>query len=659
MHGLWKIHRKKIWLTAGALVVVAIIGAAFVNHRLNRPFMTPEKLATIRAEVAAQKENALFAPPARPKAQATKSRDRNLYFGDLHVHSRLSFDSYIFGNRWGLADAYRFAQGEALVNPGGEKMQLTRPLDFVAITDHAEGFAFPSLCAAQAVEAPPQKDADEFCATLEKPTAGLFLALRESGEKRPMQRIAPGDKAAIIGHEENTWARIVAAADQHNRPGRFTTFAAYEYSPPLRDSGKHHRNVIFKNGTVPRHAVSGYDAAEAPDLWRALRDGCAAPCEVLTIPHNPNKSWGLAFADITIDGRAYTPADWALRDAMEPLVEMFQIKGASECAFGVGTTDEACGFEQFFPPCKDGQETLCIHPTSMARDGLKKGLLLDEQLGFNPLDFGMIGSTDTHNANPGDAEEWDYRGAAAAFSTPARHRITGGRGPRRGIIRNPGGLAAIWAPENTREALFAAMQKKEVYATSGTRIGLRFFGGFTDMQPVLEAANPVRLADRLGVPMGSHMMADMPGASDKPTFFVWAMRDPDAAALDKVQLIKSWVEEGTTKERIIDIACAEGRSRNGDGKCPDLTVALDMARCTPDSARGAGELKTVWRDDDYQAGQKAFYYVRILEVESCRWSAYDAVRAGITPAQQDRASAPQRIAERAWSSPIFVGGAGH
>ena len=644
-----KAHKNKL---IGVAVLLLVLGggfAAYVNHRLTQPFMTAEKMAALRSEVAAQNEAGLSMPPPQAGTYATPSVDRNVYFGDMHVHSSLSFDSYIFGNRWELDDAYRFARGAMLENPTGEKMQLTRPLDFVAITDHAEGFAFPSMCgepnaALSEVEV-------QFCAALDKPTAGLFLQLRESGEKRPMRRINTGDKARQIGFENSTWAHVVAMAEKHYEPGRFTTFPAYEYSPPLPKSGKHHRNVIFKNGNVPTHAISGYDAAEAPDLWRGLRDTCTEPCAVLTIPHNPNKTWGLAFSGVTIDGRAYTPEDWALREAMEPLVEMFQIKGASECAFGVNSTDEECGFEQFLPPCQSEDEILCIQPTAMARDGLKKGLVLQDALGFNPLDFGMIGSTDTHNANAGDAEEWDYRGAAANFSSPARRRLTSGRAGRRAIERNPGGLAAVWAEENTREAIFAALQRKEVYATSGTRIGLRFFGGFSDMGKAMSATNPVRVADRLGVPMGSHMPR---GKAAKPQFFVWALRDPSATALDRVQMVKSWVDDGETRELVIDIACAEGRAPDANGKCAPLNTDIDMTSCAPEAGRGAAELKTVWQDDDYQPGQKAFYYIRVLQVKSCRWSSFDAIRAGL----EHPRGMPRRIAERAWSSPIFVGGAG-
>ena len=645
-------HKTKM-IVAGLVVVLLVsLAAGYVQYRLSQPFMTAEKIAAVRAEVAAQNEGVLSIPSPLAVFSPASSGDRNVYFGDLHVHSSLSFDSYIFGNRWGLEDAYRFARGAAMKNPGGEIMQLTQPLDFVAITDHAEGFAFPSLCSQPASKLSDTEN--DFCKALENPSASLFLRLRESGERRPMKRIDTGNEAQQIEYEDDTWAYVVAMADKHNEPGKFTTFPAYEYSPPLPKSGKHHRNVIFKNGNVPKHAISGYDAAEAPDLWRGLHQRCQAPCEVLTIPHNPNKTWGLAFSGVTIDGRAYTPEDWALREKMEPLVEMFQIKGASECAYGINSTDEECGFEQFLPRCQSSDEILCIQPTAMARDGLKQGLLLQRDLGFNPLDFGMIGSTDTHNANAGDAEEWDYRGAAANFSTPARTRLLGGRADRgrRALERNPGGLAAVWAEENSREAIFAAMQRKEVYATSGTRIALRFFGGFNDMQPALKSTNPVRVADRLGVPMGAHMPA---GQTSKPQFFVWAMRDPSATALDKVQMVKSWVEGDTTRELVFDIACAEGRVPDAEGRCPTLRADIDMVSCAPEAGRGANELKTIWQDDGYQPDEKAFYYIRVLQVESCRWSMFDAIRSGLSHPE----GMPRRTAERAWSSPIFVGGTKH
>ncbi len=646
-HLLTNPFTAKQWsLIAFSIVLIGVLGAAYIAHRLQQPFLTPERLAELRTHAAQQNETALATPPTRAAIIQPQNRQRNAYFGDLHVHSNLSFDSYIFGNRFTVDEAYRFARGQAFTIVTGEKMQLTRPLDFAAITDHAEGFGLHEAC----TDDNKSNEAVRFCTRFDNPTAGFFLELRESGQKRPMVPLplAPPEKMAEFSGQ--TWAHIVAMADQHNEPGHFTTFAAYEYSPPLPDRGKIHRNVIFRNNTVPGHAVSAYDADTEIDLWRALAQNCTQPCAVITIPHNPNKSWGLAFAGITIDGDVYQPDDWLLRDRYEPIVEMFQIKGNSECALGIATNDEACRFEQFLPPCEKGQKTGCITPTSMARDGLKKGLLLDSELGFNPLDFGMIGSTDTHNSNPGDVEEWDFRGAAAGLSSPAHTRLLAGERRRKLMLElNPGGLAAIWATENTRAALFDAMQRKEVYATSGTRIRLRFFGGFNDLTPLASSNNPVAMADTLAVPMGASLPAD---GKDKPEFFVWAMRDPDAAALDKVQIIKSWVDGGVVHERVVDIVCSGARVPDANNQCPATKASVNLTNCAPDTQDDGAELKAVWRDTRYKSGQQAFYYARTIQNPSCRWSSYDSLRLAITPPD----TVPSLVTEMAWSSPIWIGG---
>ncbi|HBM88470.1 MAG TPA: hypothetical protein DD437_08005, partial [Rhodobiaceae bacterium] len=481
---------------AGALVVVAGLSAYFyVQHQLNAPLFPEERQQQIEAEVAAQNEEAFSRPAPQAAIYPPSNPLNNAYFGDLHSHSALSFDSYIFGNRLSVDEAYRIAKGDAFETASGERIQLTVPLDFAAVTDHAEGFGLFETCAGEDVS----DDFMNLCRRFETPNASFFLDLREAGEKRPPENLG-GSEDAIGGDQaRSTWAQIVAAAERHNEPGRFTTFAAYEYSPPLPDRGKIHRNVIFRNDTIPTRAISAFDALTEIDLWNMISADCTAPCDFITIPHNPNKSWGLAFASHTIDGDAYTPDDWKLRDEVEPLVEIFQIKGNSECSLGFGATDEECGFEQFLPPCAEGQVTQCIHPTSMARDGLKLGLKLEEELGFNPLDFGMLGSTDTHNSNPGNAEEYDFRGAAALFTGNANLRLRGLRGGGASTVQNPGGLAVVWAPENTRDALFDAMERKEVYATSGTRIRLRFFGGPSYEESLLTADNPIETAYELGV----------------------------------------------------------------------------------------------------------------------------------------------------------------
>lgn len=643
------------WYTWAGLIIIAAVGGAYfyAQQRLNTTLISPEIIEDLKVVAAAQNEEAFHRPTPQPAQYPDPSETKNLYWGDVHSHTNLSFDAYIFGNRLTLDQAYEMARGEAYTNPVGEVMQLSRPLDFVAITDHAEGFGLHEACAHHA-DKPALK---EMCDRLQKPDVRFFLELRRQGEMRPpVSQLGAllGDQKLAHDLAKETWAKIAETADRYNDPGKFTAFASYEYSPPLPDNGKIHRNIIFRGSEVPDHAVSAFDALSEIDLWRQVSDSCEAPCQYLTIPHNPNKTWGLAFAGITIDGDAYTADDWMTRKRVEPLVEMFQIKGNSECAVGIGTTDEQCAFEQFFPVCEEGQETLCIKDTSMMRDGLKKGLKLQEELGVNPLAFGLVGSTDTHNSNPGDTEEYDFRGESAAQSAPAQSRLHSKLGKSRGQLkRNPGGLAAVWAPENTRAALFDAMMAKETYATSGTRIELRFFGSFNYDDALLAAEDQVAAAYAAGVPMGGMLMPSPQGA---PAFWVMARQDPMDAPLDKVQVIKSWRENGETQEVIYDVACADGRLPDPDThRCPLTTAKVDLSNCAFEEDKGAEALSTLWRDPDYAPTQNAFYYVRVIQNPTCRWSTYDALRIGEAPPE----GLPATSTEMAWSSPIWITSTGH
>ena len=613
---------------------------------------TNEERAAIRTEVAKQNESAFFKPAQRPREVAPANPLNNVYFGDLHIHSSLSADAYLFGNRRDLDDTYRFAKGESATLASGEVIEITRPLDFAAVTDHAEGFGRVMACFD-----PATPEIAEDCELVNNPTVLSFLELRANVERRPLVEdlsYFDNDKAVERQYHFDTWQSIKDAAERHNEPGVFTTFAAYEYSPAMVDRGKHHRNVIFRGSVTPDYAVSAYDADSEIDLWKQLDANCGDGCEFLTIPHNPNKSWGLAFASETIDGIPYTRDDWRLREKFEPLVEMFQIKGNSECVIGFGATDEECGFEQFFPVCEEGQTTLCIHPTSMVRDGLKKGLVLEEELGFNPMKFGLMASTDTHNSNPGDAEEWDYRGANAWMGSPAKNRLQDGM--RQPKVTNPGGLAAVWAPENTRDALFDAMSRREVYATSGTRMSLRFFGG-PDLAKDLVETGDLEAAYATGVPMGGTLYAGHAGyagtgyAGDEnttaPRLFVWATQDPDNAPLAKIQIIKGWLENGEAQEKVFDIACARV---GATGECISTKAPVDVSNCAWSETAGAPELRADWVDPEYDASHNAFYYARVVQIPTCRWTTYDSLRLGLEPPTD----VPATVTEMAWSSPIWV-----
>lgn len=630
----------------GLLVVVAVVLGGYRISKIASSLSLPssdEDIATLQEAARKQNEEGFFRPPRKPLERQSPNPLNNVYFGDLHVHSNISADAYLFGNRFDMDAAYRFAKGEQLELRTGEMAELTRPLDFVALTDHAEAFGRIEACSSDRLN----EKGREACEALEFPSFIGFLSMRGRAEQRPVLRkldVYDNDPAMEREFAASTWQMVKEAAERHYEPGTFTTFAGYEYSPALPDRGKHHRNIIFRSLVTPEYAVSAVDAASEIDLWKQLEETCTADCQYLTIPHNPNKSWGLAFASETIDGIPYTDSDWQLREKVEPLVEMFQIKGSSECSVAFGAGDEECGFEQFWPPCEEGQITSCIHPTSMIRDGLHKGLKLEDELGVNPLQFGLIGATDTHNSNPGDTEEWDFRGTTTFTSSPAKQRmnannVTGIRN------NNPGGLAAVWAPENTREALFDAMKRKEVYATSGTRIRLRVFGGFELPVDIAETGD-LAIAYAAGVPMGGSLSAEQ-GA---PSFFVWAAKDPDNAPLARVQVIKGWLENGEKQEAVYDVACGGSQLDQATGKCLPNNAKVNMADCSWNDAAGSPELRALWSDPDYNANEDAFYYVRVVQNPTCRWTTYDSMRLGRAPPDD----APATVTEMAWGSPIWI-----
>jgi len=598
---------------------------------------------------------------------------KSVYWGELHVHTTESMDAIIFGTTATIEDAYRFARGEPLQSPGGESMQLSRPLDFVAITDHAEGFGTRTRCGDAGLTLFEKVN----CAIMQTPGYSTALFARDritrmavepdpthpagvyrNRSRAPRQpfQICRGEREALCREDAaSAWSRYIDLAERHNEPGVFTTFAAYEFSPTLERAGKHHRNVIFNGGNLPPRAISALDVNNAIELWRELEDNCTKDCDFLTIPHNMNKGWGLFYSRHTWDGGTYAEEDWRLRQRREPLAEMYQVKGASECALGVGATDEECAFEQILSPCEQGQETGCALQSSFARQGLKIGMQLERELGFNPMAFGFVAATDAHNANPGDAEEWDYVGKLGAVSSPAlrRLRVRDDMPTDSQILMDhgSGGLAAVWAEENTRDAIFNGMKRREAYATSGPRIGLRFFAGWGFDEAVTRQSNAIALATAGGVPMGG-VLQPKAGEVQSPTFFVWASADWLSAPLQRVQVVKGWIDaQGETHERVRDVVCADGLVVDQNtGRCPDNGASVDTATCELRGNSGAQQLMAAWQDDEFDPAQGAFYYVRAIQNPTCRWSTYDAIRLGREPDPR----VPATLRERAWSSPIWI-----
>jgi hypothetical protein len=612
-----------------------------------------------------------------PCSEVTKLR--RPFFGDLHVHTRYSADAYIFGTRVGPRDVYAFARGaEIPVSDDAEAQTRTaridRPLDFAAVTDHAEFYGEVSLCVTPSslvydrqlcqLLRQTEDPANRFGVIInwlflagipDPPTSHAFCAL-------------PGvdcDGAAV-----SVWQDIQAAAEEaYDRTAActFTTFNGYEHTPsPV---GRHlHRNVIFRNERVPAVALSHletFPGGTPQGLWSAIETQCLGDesgCDALIIPHNSNLSGGMQLVD-PADG-----AEASRRKRLEPLIEIHQVKGNSECRFdrlagaGAGTEDELCTFEQD-PEAHQGPfddpPPIDLYPQrNMVRNALKDGLRLEATLGANPFQMGFVGSTDTHNGNAGDVDEDDWVGAQGNEDSSAARKIGDT------MRTNPGGLAVVWAEENSRDALFEGLRRRETYATSGTRPVVRFFAG--DLSGVrCGRADFVRRAYETGAPMGGEL-GPVRGTRS-PRFAVWAVKDPGTDGrpgtdLQRVQIVKGWLDaDGTTHERVIDVAGGE----NG--------ASVDPATCAP-TGSGEAELCTIWEDPTFVPGERAFYYVRVLENPICRWSTRVCRLAGVDSlaadcAAQAVAAGPEFAAcclggatdafmepivqERAWTSPIW------
>ncbi|MDE0349282.1 MAG: DUF3604 domain-containing protein [Gammaproteobacteria bacterium] len=572
---------------------------------------------------------------------------REAFFGDLHVHTSWSTDAFFYGNRVGPRDAWRFAQGEAVRLPTGIVAQLAVPLDFAAITDHAEGFDRIGMC----TDPDHPKYGSRTCEDMRNPQVDIdeFFAralTRFVQWPRPRSAELCADLDACVAAARPTWRRTQAAADEFDRPGRFTALIGYEFTGLLPGGGMLHRNVLFRGAHVTQDAISANDVVNQADFFRQLDAACRPPCEVLTIPHNTNFSWGLMFADTDRDGSEYTEADLERRLRLDRLVEVTQRKGSSECQLGVGAADEDCNLGILFPPCAAEGQTGCAHETSFVRDALLDGIDRKSRGRINPFKLGMIGSTDTHQSDPGNTDARRHSRFAHAMETPESAReLLAGAHPLAGPWRrfSEGGLAGVWAEANTRTDIFDALRRREAFATSGSRLRIRFFGG--DLPADMGAReDALEIAYARGVAMGG----DLEGG-DPPTFWVRASQDPDAATLDRIQAVKGWVEAGEHRHRVWDVACAGGREPGEDGRCAPTPASVDTATCERRDDAGAAELDATFTDPAFQPDQHAFYYVRVMENPSCRWTTWFANGAGVPPPDD----VPLTVRNRGWSSAIW------
>jgi hypothetical protein len=575
---------------------------------------------------------------------------RNAYFGDLHVHTTYSFDAFVFATRATPDDAYRYAKGGGIDHPSGYTFRLeSGPLDFQAVTDHSEFLGMLPAMADPSTEISKHPSAAAFT-KIETPeeSRAAFRALIElfRGEQQPPEIV----DLDIVGA---TWQDIKEAADRHNEPGTFTTFIGYEYTS-APDSQNLHRNVIYRGSAAPELPFSRFDSLDPEDLWVWMDQNRAAGMEALAIPHNSNGSNGQMFRVETFDGEPLDSGYADLRMRNEPIVEMSQVKGTSEVHPLLSPNDEWADFEIF--PYKIATEEPSEPRGSYVREAYLNGLVMEEAGGFNPFRFGMIGSTDTHNAG-GTPEENNYASKIGILDGTPEMRSTvplSSPGPDDGKYADTyynlwgaSGLAGVWAEENTRESIFDAMRRKETFATSGPRIRIRFFAGYGFDHGLLSDPEMIAKAYDGGIPMGSNLVADGDRA---PGFLIWATRDPNSAPLQRLQIIKGWVENGEANEQVFDVACSDGLDPDPSShRCPDNGATVDLSDCSISQDLGAAELQTLWSDPDFDADQRAFYYVRVLENPSCRWSTWDAVRTGVEPREDLHAT----IQDRAWSSPIW------
>ena len=605
---------------------------------------------------------------------------RNAYYGDLHVHTTNSFDAYTFGTISTPADAYRYAQGEAIWHPSGYEIQLARPLDFYAVTDHAMFLGLLREAADTNSEFSKYELSEPMHDLNESVSGSLLSIIKRAGLFRPFARaVNEGlqngtvDKALVDSVSRTVWQSTIQAADEAYQPGTFTTFAGYEYTSSVELYDRYlHRNVIFR-GTegLPEQLFSRLDSQDPEKLWDWMSELRADGVDSLAIPHNSNISGGAAFALADYEGAPIDDEYAKKRAENEPLVEITQVKGTSETHPLLSTNDEWADFE--VRTNHPGEEDANNLPGSYVRDAYLRGLTLSEKGITNPYQFGVIGSSDTHVAGTSDNEAAffskigvldgtaELRGSVpfnrfyatiARFVQPeALTEVDGNHylavSPR--LIRfSASGLAGVWAEENTRESIYDAFKRKETFATSGPRMKIRLFAGYDLADADLEGQGLLARAYANNTAMGGDLA---PQASMSPTFLAWAVADPMGAPLQRLQMIKGWLEEGEPREQVFDIACSDGLTVDpATHRCPDNGAIVDLSDCSTSAHEAATELKVLWQDPDFDADQDAFYYARVLENPVCRWSTWDAVREGEAP----RPDIPKTIQERAWSSPIWL-----
>ena len=583
-------------------------------------------------------------------------------WGDTHLHTSLSFDAGAFGATLLPPDAYRFAKGEEVISSHGMPVRLSRPLDFLVVAEHSDNMGFfPNLRSGAAYVMASETGKRWHELLNEGGQAGVTVA------SEMIQAFAqgkfPNELKSLPGTSvyRSTWDSIINAAEEANDPGRFTAFIGYEWTS-LTKGNNLHRVVVYRDDAdrakllEPFGTTPPLGSVNPIDLWKWMdRYEEKTAGQVLAIAHNGNLSNGIMFPE----AKAYTGkkiGKWyaKTRAFRERIYEVTQIKGDGETHPLLSKNDEFADYETW----EVGNLDLSVGKTTemlageYAREALKSGLRLEARLGTNPYKFGLIGSTDSHTALA-TAQEDNFFGKHAGYEpSPTRMNhdmMSGPAGTVYGWAPAASGLAAVWATENSRTAIFDAMERKEVYATTGSRLAVRFFGGWEFTDQDINSRQPAFAGYTKGVPMGRDLPARPSGAS-APTFMVYSLRDAQGANLDRIQIVKGWLgDDGRTREQVFDVAWSDGRRMGSDGKLPPVGNTVDVENANWTNTIGASELGTVWTDPDFDPDQEAFYYARVIEIPTPRWSTYDAFRFGVDIPED----APTSTQERAYTSPIW------
>ncbi len=634
------------------------------------------------------------------KLKPPPNKNRNPYYGDLHVHTKYSFDAYVFGVTASPDDAYRYAKGEAIMHPLGYEMKLREPLDFYSVTDHGfymgmiQAFADTTTDISKLDFAKPFHNLNrEDNLTVESAgeRSNIFSSILGAAIIQPYPDWHPkiikawlsrNVQAALKSFDydihKSAWADVARSANEHNDPGNFTTFIGYEFTTSTNiEGGNLHRNVIFESSKASIRPWTRIDSLNPEDLWTwqdLLRD---KGIDTISMPHNSNGSNGQMFEMESFKGDAIDILYSEKRMRNEPIVEVTQVKGTSETHPLLSPDDNWADFEIMDVRVGSRPPTYSKPSGGYVREAYLNGLTLEFTKQGNPYKFGLIGSSDTHTG-AGAFDESDYwskvglldgdpenRGSVplteenvdrlkeymAAFNQPiSTIKLDQGEYANTGFTQwGASGLAVAWAEENTRESIFQAFKRKETFATTGSRIAVRFFGGYDLSSIDLNSDSLVSQAYQKGVTMGGDLLNDN---NKTPEFIVWAQRDKNGAPLQRIQIIKGWMDSnsGRPSEYVYDVACSDGLSVDPlTNRCPDNGARVNISDCSISKNVGSTELKTIWKDPDFNPLDKSFYYVRVLENPTCRWSTWDAIKRGFKP----REDLHETIQERAWSSPIW------